>query len=325
MAISLAACGGPSPEEVLGSSESTPYPVPRDINGDGLITVGVTMPSVENSWRARGLESFKEYFTPANGYNLIIFEPVIAAEPQRQQIRDMIAQRVEVIIFAPVYHDNWEPIMQVALNAGIPVIVIERPLDVPEDLYFTYFTNDLRAEGDRVVDWLAKAIEAGAVSGAVNIAHLQGTLGAPEQLARSAALTEAAAAKGWNLAFQRNCLFARYTAKSALFPFLQQGQDLNVIYAENIEMALGAIDAIKGAGLDPADYLIGTFDGTTEGVQLVIDGEIDVIAESTPYYAPQLGELIKRSMAGQVIPKRTYAAEGIIDATNAADMLETAY
>ncbi len=336
LTLSFAACAGTSTPAAPGSSapagsapaagDGSGYTlVPKDTNGDGVITLGFAQVGAESGWRTANTQSYKDYFVDANGFKLVFLDANQDADKQKQDVRDLISQGVEVIDLAPVTDSGWEPVLQEAKDAGIPLIVSDRQLTVPEDLYLTYFGGDMKAEGTRTTDWLKSYIETNKITDPINIVHLQGTIGSTAQKGRSEALAEAAPANNWNIVYEQTGEFTQAKGQEVMESFLQQGKDFNVIYSENDDMTYGAIDALKAAGKDPKDYIIISFDGNKSAVQMVADGIIDVIGECDPLLGPQVGDLIKKASAGEQIAKITYSKEGIIDSTNAAEKVKTAF
>jgi len=342
LAFSFAACGTPSTNSTDTTTSSAPaantttdtsapaasggYDLQvKDTNGDGIITVGFAQVGAESGWRTANTQSYKDFFTAANGYKLVFADANQDADKQKQDVRDLIAQGVEVIDLAPVTDSGWEPVLQEAKDAGIPLIVSDRQLSVSDDLFLTYFGGDMKAEGQRVCDWLKQYLADNNITDPVNIVHLQGTIGSTAQIGRSAALTDAIAANGWNVVYEQGGEFTQAKGQEVMESFLQQNKDWNVLYSENDDMTYGAIDAMKAAGIDPKSKIILSFDGNKSAVQMVIDGTIKVIGECNPLLGPQVGDLIQKSLNGEAIPKITYSVEGVIDSTNAADKIKTAF
>ena len=329
LAFGFAACGGGGgttsapPAETGAAGYNLQV---KDTNGDGIIQVGFAQVGAESGWRTANTQSYQDYFVESNGFKLTFLDANQDADKQKQDVRTLISQGVEVIDLAPVTDSGWEPVLQEAKDAGIPLIVSDRQLMVSEDLYLTYFGGDMRAEGDRAVAWLKDYIAKNNITDPINIVHLQGTIGSTAQKGRTAALDEGAPANGWTIAYQQTGEFTQAKGQEVMESFLQQGKDFNVIYSENDDMTYGAIDALKNAGKwDPDKLIVISFDGNKSAVQMVIDGEIDAIAECDPLLGPQVGDLIKKSMAGETIAKITYSVEGIIDSSNAAEKVKTAF
>lgn len=332
MALSMAGCGGGTSDGTTtagsgstGGSTSGYNLVPKDTNGDGVITIGFAQVGAESGWRTANTQSYKDYFVAANGFKLVFADANQDADKQKQDVRDLIAQGVEVIDLAPVTDSGWEPVLQEAKDAGIPLIISDRQLSVSDDLYLTYFGGNMEQEGKTAVQWLQDYIAANKITDPINIVHLQGTIGSTAQKGRTQALADAAPGLGWNIVFEQTGEFTQAKGQEVMESFLQQGKDFNVIYSENDDMTYGAIDALKAAGKDVESIIIISFDGNKSAVQMVIDGLIDVIAECDPLLGPQVGDLIKKAEAGQTIAKVTYSVEGFIDSTNATEKIKTAF
>ncbi|MCL1907053.1 MAG: ABC transporter substrate-binding protein [Propionibacteriaceae bacterium] len=304
---------------------------PGEGGGDGgttgdVITVGFAQVGAESGWRTANTQSFKDYFVEENGFKLVFADANQDADKQKQDVRDFIAQGVDYIVLAPVTDSGWEPVLQEAKDAGIPLIVADRQLMVADDLYLTYLGGNMRGEGDTAVQWLVDHIAAEGITDPINIVHLQGTIGSTAQKGRTEALDEAVKDKAdWTIVAQQTGEFTQAKGQEVMESIIQQGLAFNVIYAENDDMAYGAIDALKAAGINHQELIIISFDGNKSAVQMVIDGDIDVIAECTPLLGPQIADLIRRAEAGETLDKVTYSIEGFIDSTNAAEKLPIAF
>jgi simple sugar transport system substrate-binding protein len=300
--------------------------VPQDLDGDGLITLGFAQVGAESGWRTANTQSYQETFVESNGFKLVFLDANQDADKQKQDVRDLIAQNVEVIDIAPVTDSGWEPILQEAKEAGIPVIISDRQLQVDENLYLTYFGGDMEGEGKTAIKWLEDYIAKEGITEPLRIVHLQGTIGSTAQKGRSKALTDAVAAHDdWEIVAEQTGEFTQAKGQEVMESILQSGEDFNVVYSENDDMTYGAIDAMKAAGIDHKEKIIITFDGNKTAIQMVVDGDIDVEAECNPLLGPQVADLIKRAQAGEQIPKVTYSVEGYYDITNAAEHLPDAF
>ena len=335
VSMSLAACGTngsgtettSAPADTGSAASSDDYNLTvKDTNGDGLITVGVAQVGAESGWRIANTQSYKDTFVQANGFQLVFEDANQDSDMQKQQVRDLISQGVEVIVLDPVTDSGWEPVLQEAKDAGIPVINADRQLAAPDNLYMAFLGSDMLAEGQRATAWLQQYIKDNNITGEVDIAHLQGTIGATAQVGRSQALTDALAANpDWKVVWEQGGDFNQQTGQQVFQAFLQQNQSFKVLYSENDDMTYGAIDAMTAAGLDPKDYIIISFDGNKKAVQMVIDGTINIIGQCNPLIGPQIGDLIKASLAGQQVNKNNVSDEILITPDNAQQQLLTAF
>ena len=321
---------GPSGPEVPSSNpdvvETTPAPEARgviDVDGDGIIRVGFSQVGAESGWRTANTQSFQDYFVEANGFELVFIDANEKADKQTADVRELISLGVEVIVIAPVSATGWAPVLEEAQAARIPVINADRKFDCPEDLYLFFFGGNMEQQGINAVNWLTKNVTTvkglGLTMEDVKIAHLQGMLGSTAQMGRSKALADAIdSGNGWTIVYQST---GEYNKEKGIIAFesmfaVDGGRNFNVIWGENDDMVYGALDALSDAGLSADGYVIVSFDGNCSAVQMVKEGIIDVIAECTPLFADQIGELIKRVDAGETVGKVQYTVEGFIDATN---------
>lgn len=327
MALALTSCSGGGTTTPSGSAPASGGTCTtgacqqvKDTNGDGLIEVGVAQVGAESGWRSANTQSYKDAFTEANGFKLTFVDAGGDSDKQKQQFRDFISQGMEVIVLDPVVSAGWETVLQEAIDAGIPVINADRQLDCDHSLYLAFLGSDMLKEGQGAVDWLKTYVAANPdqFTDGVNIAHLQGTMGASAQVGRSQALADGITANGWNLVWEQSGDFNQQTGQTVFQSFLQQKTPFNVLYSENDDMTYGAIDAMTASGLDPKDYVIISFDGNAKAIQMVIDGTIDIISQCNPMIGPQIAQLIKDSAAGKTIPADSISTEHVITTDTAA-------
>jgi len=323
----LAACGGgsgtnpsTSPTDTKAASAMGAW----DKNGDGLITVGFCQTGAESGWRTANTQSFQAYFTEANGFKLVFEDANGDDATQKGQFRDLVQQGVEVIVVQPLTNDGWQQYLQEAKDAGIPVINSDRQLTGMDNLYTFFFGSDMKAEGDRAVEWLAKYITDNKITDPINIVHLQGQMGSTAQVGRSQGLDAGVAKYGWKVVATQTGAFARDKGQAAMVSILNsiKSTDFNVLYSENDDMTYGAIDAMVAKGMDPTKYIIISFDGNKTAMQMVVQGKIKAISQCNPLLGPQVGDLIKRASKGETIPSPQYSQEVLIDINNAQQMLD---
>ena len=163
-------------------------------------------------------------------------------------IRNFIQQEVDYIVLAPVTESGWDAVLKEAKDADIPVIIVDRMVDVSDDsLYTAWVGSNFKLEGQKACAWL-KAYQAAKKIDKINIVDIQGTIGASAQIGRTEALNEAVKANGWNLLAQQTGEFTQAKGQEVMESMLKQYKDINVVYCENDNEAFGAIDAIEAAG-----------------------------------------------------------------------------
>ena len=269
-----------------------------------------------------------------NGYNLIFDDAQQKQENQIAAIRNFIQQEVDYIVLAPVTESGWDTVLQEAKDAEIPVIIVDRMVNVSDDsLYTAWVGSNFKLEGQKACEWLKAYAEAKGMS-EVNIVDIQGTIGASAQIGRTEALNEAVEANGWNLLAQQTGEFTQAKGQEVMESMLKQYDNINVVYCENDNEAFGAIDAIEAAGktvgsdIANGEIMVISFDTTHAGLQDVLDGKIECDVECNPLHGPRAEELIKKLEAGEDVDKQNYVDEEIfahddtvksVKATNSLD------
>ena len=301
-------------EAASGETEAASGETEAAGNTGDVITVGFSQVGAESDWRTANSESMKSTFSTENGYNLIFDDAQQKQENQIAAIRNFIQQEVDYIVLAPVTESGWDTVLQEAKDAEIPVIIVDRMVDVSDDsLYTAWVGSNFKLEGQKACEWLKQYAAAKNMS-EVNIVDIQGTIGASAQIGRSAALEEAAAANGWNLLEQQTGEFTQAKGQEVMESLLKQYDNINVVYCENDNEAFGAIEAIKAAGktVGPdGDILVMSFDTTKQGITDTLSGDIIVNTECNPLHGPRVEQIIKQLQAGETPEKQAYVEEGI--------------
>ena len=275
----------------------------------GVITVGFSQVGAESDWRTANSESMKNTFSEENGYKFIFDDAQQQRENQITAIRNFVQQDVDYILLAPVTETGWDTVLQEAKDAGIPVIIVDRMVDVSDDSLYTAWvgTNPL-LEGRKAGEWLKAYAEAHNIE-ELNIADIQGTIGSTAQIGRTQGLEEAAEKYGWNIVVQQTGEFTQAKGQEVMESILKQYDNINVVYCENDNEAFGAIDAIEASGktVGPdGDMLVISFDSTNAGLTDVLSGKIICDVECNPLHGPRAEELIKKLEAGEEIEKENY-------------------
>ena len=328
-AAMVAGCGSSSSGD--SSSDSG-----EDSGSSDVITVGFSQVGAESDWRTANTESMQETFTEEDGYELIFDDAQQKQENQITAIRNFIQQEVDYILLAPVTESGWDTVLQEAYDADIPVIIVDRMVDVSnDDLYTTWIGTDSLLEGRKAAEWLnAYATAKGWDASELNIAHIQGTMGSTAQIGRTQGLEEGVEKYGWNLVAQQCGEFTQAKGQEVMESMLKQYDNINVVYCENDNEAFGAIDAIEAAGktvgtdIANGEILVISFDTTNAGLTDTLAGKIVCDVECNPLHGPRAEELIKALEAGEEVEKLNYVDEEIfayddtvasVTATNSLD------
>ena len=297
---------------------------------DDTITVGFSQVGAESDWRTANTESMKSTFSEENGYELIFDDAQQKQENQLTAIRNFIQQEVDYILLAPVTETGWDTVLQEAKDADIPVIIVDRMVDVSDDsLYTTWIGTDSLLEGRKAAEWLnayttAKGIDAKDV----NIVDIQGTIGSTAQIGRSKGLEEGVDNYGWNLLAQQSGEFTQAKGQEVMESMLKQYDNINVVYCENDNEAFGAIDAIEAAGktvgsdIANGEIMVMSFDTTNAGLTDTLAGKIACEVECNPLHGPRAEELIKALEAGEEVEKLNYVDEEIFATDDTVDKVK---
>jgi simple sugar transport system substrate-binding protein len=292
----LAGCGGAS-----------------DSAGGGAITMGFSQVGAESGWRTANTKSVQESAKTA-GVELKFSDAQQKQENQITAIRSFIQQKVKVIAFSPVVESGWDTVLKEAKTAGIPVILTDRAVDSSDKtLYKTFLGSDFVAEGKKAGAWLTK--EFASASGTVNIVELQGTTGSAPANDRKKGFADAIASESkFKVVASQTGEFTRAKGKEVMEAFLKSQSKIDVLYAHNDDMALGAIEAIEAAGKKPGvDIKIVSIDAVKDGMTALADGKINYIVECSPLLGPQLMDLAKKVVAGETVPARIETQETEFD------------
>ena len=303
---------GCATEKTDGSEE----PDPAVAN---LIVVGFSQVGAESEWRVANSESMKNALSEENGYELIFDDARNEQENQIRAIRTFIQQDVDYIVFSPRVETGWNSILQEAQDAGIPVIVIDRDIEVADrSLYTAYIGSDFRKEGETAIKWLEHFLEKeGRTEEPIHIVHIQGTIGSSAQIGRTAALETALERNAnWQIVAQEEGDFTRAKAYEVMGSILKETSDIDVVYCENDGEALGAIDAMEEAGLScnaDGGVIVISFDATKLGLTYCLEGKIALNVECNPLQGPYVAEIIQRLQRGETVEQVKHVEETAFD------------
>lgn len=289
--------------------------------GDDVITVGFAQTGSESGWRAANTESMKSAFSAENGFELIFNAADNKQEAQISAVRNFINQGVDAIVIAPITVDGWDDVLTEAKDAGIPVVLEDRTVSASEDLYASWVGLDFEQEGRTAGEWVKENFDG---KGA-NLVVLEGTTGSSAALDRATGFDEAIAGTDVNVLDSQTGDFTRDGGKKVMEGYLQKyGKDINVLFAHNDDMGLGALDAIKAAGLTPGkDIQIVTIDAVKDGMTALANGEFNFIVECNPLLGDKAAELVKAVVAGDEVEKRTIVEDQSFTPEQAAEVLDS--
>ena len=283
------------------------------------VVVGFSQLGAESDWRCANTESMKAAFTEDNGYELIFDDAQQKRENQIKAIRNFIQQEVDYIVLAPVTETGWDTVLTEVKEAGIPVIVVDRMVDVADESLYTCFVgSDFELEGKKAAAWLHEYTkEKGIAPEDVHIVNIQGTIGATAQIGRTKGLSEAVEEYGWDLMAEVSGEYTKAKGREVMEELLKTYSNINVVYCENDNEAFGAIEAIEAAGkkvggnIAGGEIMVMSFDAVSEAMGYALEGKITCVTECNPLHGPRVKGIIETLEAGGVPEKMSYASEGI--------------
>ncbi|OBR66530.1 LacI family transcriptional regulator [Paenibacillus oryzae] len=316
-----AACSGnsganPPASNGGGASSSSTTETTKAPEGK-KITLGFSQVGAESGWRTANTQSIQDSAKEA-GYDLKFSDAQQKQENQIKAIRTFIQQKVDVIAFSPVVESGWDTVLKEAKDAGIPVILTDRAVDSTDtSLYETFIGSDFVEEGRRAGTWLVEQFKDATED--VNIVELQGTTGSAPANDRKSGFDEIISSNPkLKVIASQTGDFTRAKGKEVMQAFLKANPDIDVLYAHNDDMALGAIQAIEAAGLKPGeDIIIISVDGVKDGFIAASEGKINFIVECNPLLGPQLMEAVQAVVDGKEIEKRIVTEEGVFTSEDA--------
>lgn len=284
------------------------------------LIVGYAQLGAESEWRAANTISIKETAEKL-GVELRFTDAQQKQDNQIEAVRKLIIQKVDIIGISPIVETGWEEVFQQANDAGIPIILVDRRADVPEDMYVSYLGSDFLEEGRK-----AARIMAELTGGKASIVELFGTIGSAPANDRYTGFREVLRDyPGMFIIDSVSGDFTRARGKEVMAAFLQKyGTEITAVYAHNDDMALGAIQAIEEYGLRPGvDIKIVSVDAARGAFEAMIAGKLNATVECNPLLGPQFFELALKVVNGETIPKWVPSIESIFFPEDAIEILPT--
>ena len=267
--------------------------------------------SIRSEAEERGVKKF--VYTNANSQ----------ASKQISDIRDMIAQDVDAIIVGPLLEEGLAPALNAAKEAKVPVFLVDRETaGTPCEDYITFMGSDFLQQGEQAAKLMADLTKEKA-----KVAVLEGTPGASVTIDRTEGFEkELKQYPNMEIVASQTGEFLRTKGQTVMEQLIQANPEIDAVYAENDEMALGAIQALKDAGKDPGqDVKVVSIDGTRQAVQAITTGDINTVIETNPRFGPLAFDTIEKFLAGKPIPQRIIVQDDIYTPDNAQEKLDETY
>jgi ABC-type sugar transport system substrate-binding protein len=277
---------------------------------DGKLTVGFAQIKEDSPWRTTETNSVQQ---EAEKLGIELKLSVTEQAGQIAAIRDFIAQRVDGILLAPQTRSGWDEVLGEAKDAGIPVVLLDRGVDAPEDLWVTQISSDFVFEGQEAGKWVAKALD-----GKGKVVELFGDPAADPAILRNEGFMEIIGQyPGIEVVESKTGEWSQDKGRQVVEAWLAAGVDFDVVYAHNDGMALGAIDALKAAGIDPGDdVLIISIDAIKAAFEAIDRGDMNCTVECSPLLGPMGFEALTKAINGQSVDKYIITPDGVYDQTN---------
>ena len=311
----LAGCGAGHDAAATSGTEPESESMPDEDD----IVIGISQVGSESDWRTTNTKAYINTFTQEKGYYLIFEDGQQKQENQVKAVRKFILKGVDYIVLAPIVETGWDAVLKEARDAGIPVIIVDRNVSVEdESLYTCRVGSDLMQEGRNAGEWLADYLESrGRRNKKINIVTLQGTLGSTAQIGWTSGFAEVMEKHpNWNMLEYQSGDFTQAKAYEVMEYFLEKYDDIDVVICENDNMAFGAIEAIKEAGLKlgkNGDIILISFDAVRDALLLVQKGEIMADFECNPIIGPLVEETLQKLERGEPVEKVQYIDETYFD------------
>jgi simple sugar transport system substrate-binding protein len=267
-----------------------------------VLTIGFSQIGSESAWRTAFTEAVQAE-AEARGINLLFSDAQQSQENQIAAIRAWLAQGdVDAIVLAPVIESGWDEVLQEAADAGVPVIIVDRNVDSDPSLYVTRVSSDFVHEGRLAATWLVQA-----TSGNCNVVELQGTVGSAAATDRMNGFNEVIAMfPGMQIIQSETGNFVRTEGKQVMESFLSSVDPAEIcaVWAHNDDMAIGAIEAIKEAGLQPGvDILVVSVDAIPDIFDSLDAGEANATVELSPFMGGPAFDAVVATLNGEELPK----------------------
>jgi len=291
--------------------------------------VGFAQLGSESEWRTADTHSVQDAFAQDDSFVFMYSDAQQKQENQIKALRTFIARKVDCILFTALVETGYGTVLAEAQKAHIPVIMIDRDVAKEDQKYrLTIMGSDFTKEGQKAGNWLAAYLKAQNMDDGttpIDIAELQGTTGSAPAIERAQGFRDISKNHpNWQIKHSQDGDFTSSQGKQVMEAFLKDDSKIQVLFAHNDQMALGAIQAIKEAGLKPGkDIIIIGMDGVKGMFQAIVDGEANATIECNPLLGPQAVQAVRDLRDGKKLPARIWTIEGQFDATNAAAALPT--
>ncbi len=298
MALGLAACSGgkDTGTTTAGGNKTAEKIKVGIINND---------PN-ESGYRTANDKDLKAMFCDANGYDAS-FAYSLKNDEQITAAQKFIQDGVDYLLLSAADTSGWDSVLKDAQNAGVKVILFDRTIDADESLYVASIVSDMDKEGETAANWLKDQNLS-----EYNIIHLQGVMGSAAQQGRSGALDKLAKENGWKIVTQQTAEWSAEKAQQIVQSVIDSGESFNVIYAENDDMAKGAVEALDKANISHGvgkDVVVMGFDCNKWALEELLAKNWNYDGQCNPFQASYIDEVIKKLEKGETITQKVIIME----------------
>jgi len=279
--------------------------------------IGMSQCAYDTHWRLEMNRHLTANAMQRENIDLLMTDGQNSNEKQIADIKWLMSQNIDLLMVSPNEAEALTPIITEVYKKGIPVILIDRK--TTNDCYTCFIGASNTVIGEKAADYVGLFCNPGS-----KILELHGQTGASAAIDRGTGFNSRISEKYGNKKISHigdlYCEWSSAKAKQKMAEYIKEGKEIpDIIYSHNDDMAIGAYDAIKEAGIDPSNILIVGTDGASGengGIKAVLDGKIDV----TFFYPDGSVEAIENAeniLAGKSVPKNIDLSTVQIDDNNA--------
>ena len=281
------------------------------------LTIAFSQIGQESDWRTANTDSVTAAIEGHEGWEFVYSDGQQKQENQIQALRNFITQGVDYILFTGVVTSGWDEVLTEVNEAEIPLILLDRIPDCADKIeYKAAFGGDFPLEGRRQIQWAAKYLKSIGRTEDIKVAIMEGATGSDAQIGRTKGNLAALKKYPWmEVVCRQTAYFSRDEGQALMESWLKSIDKIDVLIAQNDEMALGAIDAIKAAGKVPGkDIIIVGCDSVKAAFEAIVAGDMNATIECTPLYGPFVVKAIEDLEAGVEYDKTVvHPEEGVYD------------
>lgn len=303
MLVGLVACGSEEKTTTTSGTDDTTKTESKELIKVGIINNDPN----ESGYRTANDKDLKEMFTEENGYEAT-FAYSLKNDEQITAAQKMVQDEVDYLLLSAADTAGWDSVLKDAQAAGIKVILFDRTIDADESLYEASVVSDMAKEGETAVEWLTNQ-----KLDKYEIIHIQGAMGTAAQQGRTGALDQAVKDNdNWKLVTQQTAEWNAETAQQIVQSVIDSGKSFNVIYAENDDMAKGAVAALDKANISHGvgkDVIVMGFDCNKWALEELMKKNWNYDGQCNPFQASYIDDIIKKLEAGETLSEKTIIME----------------